>query len=275
MNAGVVLVDSHCHLMLEQFDDDLPATVERARAAGVGRILIPGIDLATSRRAVELAENTPGLFAAVGVHPNRATSWNGGAAEELESLAQSPSVLAIGEIGLDFYRQNSPREVQERVFETQLDLARALELPIVVHLRESVEQIVRRVSAWAADLPSSLAGRAGVLHAFSGDGDQGLRAVENGFYLGVAGPITYRNAYRRREITRHLPDKALLVETDAPYMSPEPHRGQRNEPARVRLVAERLAQLKGKTLPEVAAQTTNNANCLFEWDHGTSNRNLL
>lgn len=275
MTFDELLVDSHCHLTLDAFEEDLPSVLSRARETSVARILIPGIDLPSSQRAVALAEETPGLFAAVGVHPHNASSWRADIAEKLRALATSPAVVAIGEIGLDFYRDHSSPEEQQRAFAAQLELACDLELPVIVHLRQSAEEVLEAVGPWSHRLPSALNERAGVLHAFSGDEGQGLRAVDAGFFLGVAGPITYQGADRRRATTQQLPPERLLVETDAPYMSPHPHRGERNEPAYVRLVAAGLARTTGASLNQIATQTTHNAATLFDWNHGTSNRNLL
>ena len=269
------LVDSHCHLSLESFASDLEPVLERAAAAGVGRIVVPGIDLATSRTAVQLAAEYPQLRAAVGVHPHHAGDWAEGTLEELAALAQSPGVVAIGEIGLDYVRLLSPRETQRQVFERQLELARQLGLPIIVHNREAIDDLLTDLSGWAADLPVSMTKRAGVLHAFSAGAEAGHKAIDSGFFLGVAGPITFRNADDRRRVTAALPLERLLVETDSPYLSPHPHRGKPNEPARVRLIAERLAELVGLNLQDIADATTHNACTLFGWTHGIGYSHLL
>jgi TatD DNase family protein len=269
------LVDSHCHLSDDAFGPDLPAVVERARAQGVGRMVAPGVDLETSRRAVALAADIDGLYAAVGVHPHEARHWTERSLAELRQLARSPHVIAIGEIGLDYYRDHSPRDQQRRVFEAQLDLAAELGLPVIVHNRQAIDDVLSMLLPWADSLPVPHRDHPGVLHAFSADAASGVRAAGAGFMLGVAGPITFRNADERRRITLQLPPEHLLVETDSPYLAPHPHRGDRNEPALVRLIANALAEMKGMDPSEIATLTTGNAVELFGWDDGTDNRDLL
>ena len=260
------LTDTHCHLMLSAFDKDRDATLERALQAGVRRILLPGIDLETSRKAVALAERHPALYAAVGLHPHRAKTWSKSMQRELKALAHAPSVVAIGEIGLDFYRNLSPSEVQRTTFQDLLDLALEVDLPVVVHSREATEAVLEHVLAWSAQLPAERAQRAGVLHAYSGEGDAATKAIAGGFYIGVAGPVTYKRAKGYNHVYRQLPPERLLVETDAPYLTPHPRRSQRNEPALVRLVAEGLSQVLGKDLGWTCRRTTNNAATLFGWN---------
>lgn len=275
MTGLTPLVDTHCHLALDRFQPDLQAVLDRARQAGVQTVVVPGINPATSRRAVQLADRIQGLFAAVGLHPNEASQWSPDLVEDLRDLAASDSVVAIGEIGLDYYREFAPREAQHAAFQAQLELAAELELPVIVHIRESAQAVLRELLGWAERVPAVLSGRTGVLHAFSSNLADGVRAAEAGFYLGVAGPITYPKAERRRQVAAELPADRLLVETDAPYMTPHPHRGKRNEPAHVRLVAAALADLRGEALPQLAQATTSNAEKLFGWNHGTGNRHLL
>lgn len=269
------LVDTHCHLMLDQFQDDLGQVLARAQKAGVSAVLVPGIDLDSSQSAVEMADSHPALFAAVGVHPHHAHTWTGEAEAELTRLADSGRVVAIGEIGLDFYRDYSPRAAQRRAFRDQLDLAKRLALPIVVHNRDAIDEILEELESWTAAIPDSLRDRPGVLHAFSGDESHAQRALEMGFYLGVGGPITFKNAGGLRHLTSSLPLDRLMVETDAPYLSPHPHRGERNEPAYLPLVADGLAQTLSIDFEQVAQATTRNAKVVFEWNHGTDNGHLL
>jgi TatD DNase family protein len=269
------LVDSHCHLSDEAFSGDLPAVLVRARDAGVSRVVIPGVDLQSSARAVHLAEGTPGLFAAVGIHPHEARHWQAESIDRLRQLARSPCVVAIGEIGLDYYRDHSPRRQQRHAFDEQLALAAELGLPVIVHNREAIDDVLAALLPWAAGLTPAHRQHPGVLHAFSADLKAGQRAVAAGFMIGIGGPITYRNADERRQITSALPVDHLLVETDAPYLAPHPHRGGRNEPAYVRLVAESLADMEGMDHSELAVLTTANAADLFGWDHGIENSDLL
>jgi len=270
------LADTHCHLTLDQFDVDRDEVMARAEEAGVSPILIPGTDLPSSRQAVELAEASRVLFAAVGVHPHEAKTWTESTPEELAELACSPVVVAIGEIGLDFYREYSPRSVQEHVFESQLELAAELGLPVIVHQRNAEDEVLSRLVAWHESLPDGLLReRPGVLHGFSSSLAMAERAVRAGFYLGLGGPVTFKNAKTLRQIVPSLPLDRLLTETDAPFLAPHPHRGKRNEPAMTRLVAQELSTLMESPLDVVAQVTSNNAASLFGWDHGTANRHLL
>ncbi len=268
------LVDTHCHLCLPAFADDLPEVLTRASAAGVDRILVPGIDLATSRRAVALAETNDTIFAAVGVHPQSAVDWSPAVRQELRGLARSPRVVAIGEIGLDYYRDTAPRPRQMEAFEGQLELAGELDLPVVVHNREATEDVLERLTAWSTG-GSSDGRRIGVLHAFSADGPAASRALEAGFYIGVAGPVTYPSAPALRSLATGLPLDRLLPETDAPYLPPVPHRGQRNEPAHVALVAEALASARGLEPDRLRQACWDNAAALFQWTDGTDDSHLF
>jgi TatD DNase family protein len=272
---GPSLVDTHCHLTLRDYAADLEQVLQRAREAGIERIVVPGIDLASSRAAVALAETKPGVYATVGVHPHDAQTYSAALGDELRGLAGSPRVVAIGEIGLDYYRDRSPRPAQRTAFQAQLDLAAELGLPVVVHNRESTEDVMEALIHHARRRPSRLEDRVGVLHAFSADLEVGRRAAEEGFYLGVAGPLTYPAADERRAITSSLPLERLVLETDAPYLTPHPRRSERNEPAKMLLVAEQLAKLFGVSLEVIAGTTTANAARLFGWDDVIDHRHLL
>lgn len=260
----MVLIDSHAHLDFPQFDADRTDAIDRARAAGVQAIVNVGADLASSQRAVELAAKHDGIYAAVGTHPHDAKKLDGTALAELRELARRPKVVAVGEIGLDFYRDLSPRDVQRRAFRAQLAWAARLGKPVIIHDRDAHDEILQILTDWAAELKGTqLAGRAGVLHTFSGNLSMAEQAIDLGFYISISGPITYENARQLAEIVRILPLDRLLVETDCPYLTPQPHRGKRNEPAYVRLVAERIAALRGIPLDDVAEATTANARRLF------------
>ena len=275
MVGDATLVDTHCHLNLREFDADREIVIARARLAGVARIMVPGIDVATSRAAVGLARDEEGVFAAVGIHPHHAGDLDPAALAELQELAASPKVVAVGEIGLDYFRHLAPAEVQRAAFEQQLELAATLELPVIVHNRDAFADVLACLMHWTSALGERLAGRRGVLHAFSGDAQGALAGGGCGFYFGVAGPVTYPNAEERRRVTAALPSDRVLVETDSPYLTPQPHRGQRNEPAFARLVAEKLGEITGQSLSQVALTTSANAAHLFGWDDGTDNRNVL
>jgi TatD DNase family protein len=263
-----MLVDTHAHLDFSKFDRDRPAVLSRAWAAGVEAIVTIGVDLPSSERAVALAEAHNGVYAAVGVHPHDAKGLDGHALARLRELGRHEKVVAVGEIGLDFYRNLSPREVQRRAFQAQLAWAGRLDKPVVIHDRDAHDEVMEVLVDWAEQQRGSpLEGRLGVLHTFSGDLAMAERALALGFYLSVAGPLTYPSSGQLSEVVRAVPMERLLVETDCPFLPPQPHRGQRNEPAYVRLVAERLAVLKGRPLDEVAQATTTNARRLFGWTH--------
>jgi TatD DNase family protein len=253
------LVDSHAHLDDSAYDSDRAAVLARAAEAGVTRLVSVGTDLLSCHRTLAVSEEYPGVYAAVGVHPHAATQLDAEALAELRALAGRPKVVAIGEIGLDFYRDLSPRDAQREAFRAQLALARELALPVIVHDREAHTEVLATLRAWAADYP----GARGVLHCFSGDEALARSAIALGFYISFAGPLTYANAARLPQLATSLPLEWLLVETDCPYLPPTPLRGKRNEPANVALVAEKLAALRGLTLAEVAEATTANAVRLF------------
>jgi len=251
-----MLVDTHAHLDSEQYDGDREAVIARAKAAGVGAIVTVGVDLASSRAAVALAQQHAGVYATVGIHPHDAAGVKADDLDELERLCAEPCVVAIGEIGLDFYRNWSPSEKQREVFLAQLNLARQLDKPVVIHDRDAHGEIL-------ATLKDQADGLRGVLHCFSGDLAMASEALEMGFYVSLAGPVTFRNARELQDLVRQLPLDGLLVETDCPFLAPHPHRGKRNEPAYVRLVAEQIGALKELPLQEVAEVTTHNAAQLF------------
>jgi TatD DNase family protein len=264
------LADTHCHLCLDAFDDDLDEVLERSRQAGVWRILVPGIDLETSRRAVDLARDHEEIYAAVGVHPHEARTFTPEVRRSLETMARAPKVVAVGEIGLDYYRDLSPRADQARAFADQLLLAEAVGLPVVVHNREATEHVFEHLIPWA-----SRPDHRGVLHAFSSDAATAAVAADAGLYLGIAGPITFPRSDSLREVAAQLPPSQVLLETDSPYLTPHPHRGSRNEPARVAQVAETLSVVWSRDLDATRRLAWTNAQTLFRWSHGTDDRNLL
>ena len=258
------LVDSHCHLDLPQFDADRDAVIAQMVESGVRYAVNPGVDLPSSRAAVALAlRQHERIYAAVGIHPHEAKTLNATALEELKKLTTSPRVVAVGEVGLDYYRDLSPRDVQRRAFEAQLELAAELDLPVIVHDREAHDDVLAILRDWRSSLHSPRSTLYGVVHSFSGDVAMAEQVVALGFFIGVSGPVTYKNADRLRDVVRAVPLERLLIETDAPYLTPQPYRGQRNELAYVRLVAQAVADVRGVTLEQVAAQTMANARALF------------
>jgi len=253
------LVDTHCHLDFEQFDADREAVLEAALAQGVMRVLIPAVDLDTSRRAVALAERYPNVRAAVGVHPNYTQGFSAETLAALRDLAQHPKVDAVGEIGIDLYWKTVTQTEQTLAFRAQLELAGELGLPVIIHDREAHAPVMAELGAAAPE--------AGVvLHSFSGDQALAETALAAGYYLGVDGPLTYKKNDALRAIFTAAPADRILIETDAPYLTPQARRGTRNEPAFVRYVAEKLAEIRGRPLAEMAAITTANAARLFRWE---------
>lgn len=263
-------VDTHCHLDFERFDNDREEVLRRAQDAGIWRMVTLGVDVSSSQAAVALAHQHAAVYAGVGVHPNDAArAWQGETTKQaLRRLAGEPKVVAIGEIGLDYYRDTTPRPKQRQVLQEQLTLAAQVGLPVSLHNRQATEDLLALLREWMSELRHQhhpLAERPGVWHAFSGDERDAQRALDLGLFLGIGGPVTFKNAPERRRVLAALPLDRLLLETDAPFLAPHPYRGRRNEPAYVPLVAQTIAQVHGRSLEEVAWQTTQNARILFAW----------
>lgn len=257
------LFDTHAHLHAEQFDADRDAVIRRMREAGIAGVVTIGTDVPASRAAIDLADQHPDIWATVGVDPHEAASFGDSTLDELRELAGSPRLVAIGEIGLDYYWDKASRRVQASVFERQLDLARALRLPVVIHNREAHADMLAMLREWAGDHPRRGVRPLGVLHCFSGDVDMALESVDLGFMISLAGPVTFKNAKKPMAVAEAVPLEWLVIETDAPYLAPHPHRGQRNEPAYLRLTAQRIADIKGIPLETVAEATLANSKALF------------
>lgn len=260
--------DTHCHLNLNHFENDLEQVLHRAQQEGVDRILVPGIDLETSRKAVEISEQYEFVYAAAGVHPNSAHTWNSNSISELTELIHHPKVVAIGEIGLDYYRNYAEPTLQKEILAAQIELAAKSSKPLVIHNRNALPDLMPFLAEWVKSLQrtgSKLANKPGVLHSFESDLTAASQAIELGFYIGVAGPVTFTNSKERQKITREIPLQAIIAETDAPYLAPHPHRGQRNEPAWVSLVVQKIATLKSLSVEEITTALTNNGNQLFGW----------
>jgi TatD DNase family protein len=257
------LVDSHCHIDGSEYDEDRADVIARARTAGVSTMLNVGTGDPQSgafERAVQLATQSEGIYAAIGVHPHDAKLYDGAAEQRLVTLAgQNDRVVAWGEIGLDYHYDHSPREVQREVFQRQLRTARRLNLPVIIHSREANEDTT-------AIIRDELAGydRAGVLHCFGGTLQMAHDAIDLGFYISFAGNLTFKKAEDLRDIARQLPLTRLMVETDCPYLTPVPFRGRRNEPARVMETAKCLAELHDLGLDDIARQTSENFQALFD-----------
>lgn len=256
-NALPPLVDSHAHLDSGQFNDDREAVIQRAVEAGLSHILTIGCDLDSSRQSVRLAEQYPMVYAAVGVHPHDAGEIDENALAVLKTLLDHPKVMALGEIGLDYFRNRAPRDVQQAAFRRQLRLASELGKPVIIHDREAHADVLRILQE------ENAAATGGVLHCFSGDLEMARDCLEMGFYLSFPGVITYPKNSELREIVAALPIERLLVETDCPYLAPQAYRGKRNEPAYVRRIADKLAEIKGLSIADVARITSRNCHDLF------------
>jgi TatD DNase family protein len=264
----IILTDTHCHLDFKAFNKDREEVIERAFQAGIVRILIPGIDLSSSYSAIKLAEEYENVFAAVGVHPNSALTWDNNTVDRIFELVEHPKVVAIGEIGLDYYRDRAPKTLQRDIFNKQLEIAIDLRLPVIIHNRESSEDLLGILEEkYNNDLvqEKKLVNGLGVLHSFSGDERDAQRAVEIGFYIGITGPVTFKKADRLRSVVSNVPLNRILIETDAPFLTPHPYRGKRNEPAHVRFVAGKIAEIRDLSLARIAELTTANADRLFNW----------
>lgn len=254
----IELIDSHAHIYGDEFREDFAAMMHRAESAGVKTIVTVGADLSSSVAAVELASRYDNIYCAVGVHPHDAAGVDDDAYRQIVELAgKSSKVVAIGEIGLDFYRDRSPRDQQERVFRRFISIARELSLPLIIHDRDAHERIMTILREERAETVG------GVLHCFSGDLAMAQACIDMGFYISIPGTVTYPNNHALHEVVRGVKIEHLLVETDCPYLSPVPHRGKRNEPAYVNFTAAKVAGLKGLTLADVSRITTVNSERLF------------
>lgn len=250
------MIDSHTHLEMEEFDKDRAEVIKRAESAGVEAMITVGTTVEECYKAVEIANTYECVYAAVGIHPHETKEINGKTYEYLRELCQSERVVAFGEIGLDFFRNLSPREIQLRRFLEQLELASELDLPVIIHDRDAHSQVLEILRKWKGK-------RGGVIHCFSGNVKMAEECVGLGFYISIAGPVTYAKKGKLREVVRSVPLDRLLIETDAPYLSPQPFRGRRNEPAFIGHTAREIAEIKEVPLEEVDRITSHNARLLF------------
>ena len=247
-----MLFDSHAHIGDKQFDNDREDVIRRAEENGVTHILNVGYDLEASRASVKLADRHERIYAAVGIHPHDAASVTDNTLEEIRRLARHEKVVALGEMGLDYYRNLSPKAKQQQVFKEQIRLAKELKLPIIVHDRDAHQDTIDILKEEGANAVG------GILHCFSGSWAMAKQCLQLGFYISLAGPVTFKNARRPQEVARLIDINRLLVETDCPYLAPEPKRGKRNEPAYVKYVAEKIAELRRDSFEELAFITFNN-----------------
>ncbi len=254
----LAIFDTHTHLNDADLFDNSAELIQRAQDAGVVRMLVPGYDQESSRRAMELANRFPGVYAAVGIHPHDAKTATEKDFTDLEDWASDPKVVAIGEIGLDYHYDNSPRDVQAEVFRRQMEIAKQKGLPIVIHDREAHADVMALVK----EASPLIAG--GIMHSYSGSVEMAMECIKLGFYLSFSGPLTFKNAKKPREVAAALPLDRLLVETDAPYLTPEPYRGKQNEPANVRLVLDKLIEIRDETPDDIARAVYHNALRVFQ-----------
>ena len=251
-----MLIDTHIHLDDSCYDKDRDTLITQAGEEGIDYIITVASDLESSKRCVRLAEEFSSLYVAVGIHPHEAKTVDEDIYLQLNELAKGKKVVAIGEIGLDYHYHHSPREVQRKVFRNQMRVAKELGLPVIIHHREALPEAIELVKKEGI--------KEGVFHCFSGSLQQAEEVISLGFYVSVAGPVTFKNAKSLRELVRKLPLDRLLIETDGPYLSPHPLRGKRNEPAYLKYIAEKIAELKNLSLDEIARRTTENAKRLFK-----------
>ncbi len=253
----IPLIDTHAHLDFPQFKKDLEQVLERAKKAGVKAVLNAGADVKSSERSVQLSRQYTWISASVGVHPHGAAHVDNNWLKNLEKLAALDTVVAVGETGLDFYRNLSPKEKQENIFRDHLRLAHRVNKPVIIHSREAHAETLQVLQE--EDLPYP----AGVMHCFSGDRRWAEAFLELGFYISLAGPITYPRSHNLRDLMKYIPANRLLLETDAPYLPPQAYRSQRNEPSYIKLTYERAAMALGQDLDELAQQVYLNAIRLF------------
>lgn len=253
----VKLFDTHVHLNARQFKDDYHDVIERAQNEDVKYMVVVGFDDETIPLAIEIAETYEHIYAAIGWHPVSAINYTDKHYNMLKKLSAHPKVVAIGEMGLDYHWDTSPKDVQEKVFREQIQLAKDVNLPIIIHNREATEDVIRILQ----EEDASEVG--GVMHCFNGSIEEMNMCIDMNFYISFAGPVTFKNAKDLKEVAIAAPLDRLLIETDAPFLAPHPHRGKRNEPALVKLVAEEIAELKEMSYEKLAKKTTENAHQFF------------
>ncbi|MCM3570817.1 TatD family hydrolase [Neobacillus mesonae] len=252
-----MLFDTHVHLNDEQYNEDLEDVILRAQNEGVTNMVVVGFDQPTIKRAMELVDKYDFIYASIGWHPVDAIDMTEGDLKWIEELSSHPKVVALGEMGLDYHWDKSPKEVQKEVFRKQIRLAKKVKLPIVIHNREATSDIIEILKEEGAEEVG------GIMHCFSGSPETAIECMKMNFYISLGGPVTFKNAKKPKEVAAEVPLDKLLIETDCPYLAPHPFRGKRNEPAYVKLVAEQIAEIKGMTVEEIGEATTRNAKKLF------------
>lgn len=257
LSQGVSVIDTHCHLDMLADEEELDAVIQHAEAAGVKQIITVGIDLESSIKAIALAEKYPAVFATIGVHPHNAEAITDTYIAQLIRLADHPQVVAYGEIGLDFVKLYAPKETQLQQFERQVELAKNLGLPLVIHDRQAHDDILTILKK-SLPFPAG-----GVMHCFSGDLQYAEKILALGFYISIPGVVTFNKAFELQKVAQNMPLDALLIETDAPFLAPMPMRGRKNKPDYLLYTAQKIAELQGMSLDEVARITSANAVKLF------------
>ncbi|MCA1032849.1 TatD family hydrolase [Bacillus timonensis] len=253
-----MLIDTHAHLNAIQYDEDLIEVITRAKDEGVSHIVVVGFDRQTIIRAIELAETYDFIYATVGWHPVDAIDMTDEDLSWIEELCSHPKVVALGEMGLDYYWDKSPKEIQKEVFRKQIALAKKVKLPIVIHNREATNDIIEILREEQASEVG------GIMHCFTGSLEVAEQCMDMNFYISFGGPVTFKNAKKPKEVAKEIPLDKLLIETDCPYLTPHPYRGKRNEPSYVKFIAEQIAELKGISYEEICQKTSDNAKRLFD-----------
>lgn len=253
-----MFIDTHVHLNADQYDEDLQQVIDRARQHKVNKMVVIGFDRKTIERAMELTEAYEFIYAVVGWHPVDAIDCTAEDLQWIEELAAHPKVVGIGETGLDYHWDKSPKEIQQEVFRKQIRLAKKVRLPIIIHNRDATEDVLRILKEEDAHEIG------GVMHCFSGSVETARESIAMNFMISLGGPVTFKNAKKPKEVAAEIGLEHLMIETDAPYLAPHPYRGKRNEPSYVPLVAEEIARLKGISIEEVAEKTTSNAEQFFK-----------
>ncbi len=254
-----MLIDTHVHLNADHYDEDLDEVMERARAAGIEKMVVVGFDRKTIERTMKLIDEHEDVYGVIGWHPVDAVDCTEADLDWIEELSKHEKIVGIGETGLDYHWDKSPKDVQKDIFRRQIALAKRVDLPIIIHNRDSTEdcvEILKEENAHEAG---------GIMHAFSADEKTADEVIGMNFYISLGGPVTFKNAQLPKDIAVHVPLEKLLVETDAPFLTPHPYRGKRNEPAYVKLVAEKIAELRGISYEMLAQATTENAERLFDF----------
>lgn len=256
-----MFIDTHCHLDFQSFAGDLSDVLVRAKRNNVMYFVNPSIDIKSSETCLALAKNHPEVFAAIGIHPNDIDEFSQNDVKSLESFFPNNKVVAIGEIGLDFYHKVSDRDLQINIFIQQIELANNYNLPVIIHSREALNDVIDILKIYYGKSQNSMIN--GVIHSFEGTAADACEVIKLGFVIGIGGPITYKNSQIKQSLVRELPLTSIILETDSPFLSPLPLRGTRNEPANIKIIAQKIANLKECDIKQVETQTTNNALALF------------